>query len=243
MLATAGRRTRAARLPGAPQFGHGRRRGSVYNRVVSPLSQTAVLAVLAVGALAIFSSERRIGWMHAIAKPLATALLVLIVGWPRTRLAVWVDVGIALSVVGDVALLDQGDTAFIVGLAAFLLAHLAYVVGFIGAAGWAPWLALVVLLAGATTTTMLRAIWPGTAGMHAPVVAYGLAITAMVTAAFGTLASGLAGGGAAAAGALLFYASDASLALNRFRRPIPHAPFLTLGLYWLGQIGIAIAAR
>ena len=41
----------------------------------------------------------------------------------------------------------------------------------------------------------------------------------------------------------LFYASDSSLALNRFRRPIPHAPFLTLGLYWLGQIGIALAAR
>ena len=207
------------------------------------VSPVAVLAVVAAGALAILSAERRIGWLHVVTKPLATALLFLVVGWPRGRLGAWVDAGIALSIVGDVALLNPSDGAFIAGLAAFLLAHLAYVVGFAGAAGWAPWLLAVVLATGATTARILRAIWPGTGGMHAPVVAYGLAITAMVTAAFGTVAGGLPLGWLAAAGALLFYASDASLALNRFRRPIPHAAFLTLGLYWLGQIGIALAAR
>ena len=46
-----------------------------------------------------------------------------------------------------------------------------------------------------------------------------------------------------AGGAVLFYVSDASLALNKFRRPFPHAAWLTLGVYWLGQIGIALAAR
>ena len=110
-------------------------------------------------------------------------------------------------------------------------------------ARWAAWLPLVVIGTGAVTVVILRAIWPKTVGMHPPVVAYGLAITAMVTAAFGALAGGLPGGWLAAGGALLFYASDASLALNRFRRPIPHAAFLTLGLYWLGQLGIALAAR
>jgi len=207
------------------------------------LSNAAVLAIIAVGALGILSAERRIGWLHVLTKPLATALLFAVVGWPQTRLAGWIDAGIALSVVGDVALLDHSDRAFIVVLGAFLLAHLAYVIGFAGVAGWAPWLALVVLLNGAVTVAVLRAIWPRTAGMHGPVIAYGLAITAMVTAAFGALAGGLPQGGFAALGAVLFYCSDSSLALNRFRRPIPHAPFLTLGLYWLGQIGIAIAAR
>jgi uncharacterized membrane protein YhhN len=205
--------------------------------------RVAVLAVVVAGVLAIFSAERRLRGLHVVTKPLATALLVLIVGWPRTRLAAWVTAGIALSIVGDVALLSPGDGAFIVGLAAFLLAHVAYVVGFAGTAGWAPWLPLVVVVTGAATVMILRAIWPKTAGMHGPVVAYGLAITAMVTAAFGALAGGLPGGWLAAVGALLFYASDASLALNRFRSPIPHAAFLTLGLYWIGQIGIALAAR
>jgi uncharacterized membrane protein YhhN len=203
----------------------------------------AVVAVVIVGVLAIFAAERQLRGLHVVTKPLATALLFLIVGWPRTRLGAWVDAGVALSIVGDVALLWPTNGAFVVGLAAFLLAHVAYVVGFAGAAGWALWLPVVVAGVGATTVSILRAIWPKTAGMHAPVVAYGLAITAMVTAAFGSLAGGLPLGWLASLGALLFYASDASLALNRFRRPIPHAAFLTLGLYWLGQIGIALAAR
>jgi uncharacterized membrane protein YhhN len=207
------------------------------------LPSVAVLAVVVAGVLAIFSAERALRGLHVTTKPLATALLFLIVGWPRTRLGAWVDAGIALSIVGDVALLSPGDGAFIVGLAAFLLAHVAYVLGFVSASAWAPWLGLIFLGTGFFTIRILRAIWPKTTGMHAPVVAYGLAITSMVTAAFGTVAGGLPLGWMAAVGALLFYASDASLALNRFRRPIPHAHFLTLGLYWLGQIGIALAAR
>jgi uncharacterized membrane protein YhhN len=43
-------------------------------------------------------------------------------------------------------------------------------------------------------------------------------------------------------GAVLFYISDSTLALNRFRRPIPHIAFFAIGIYWLGQLGIAIAA-
>ena len=47
----------------------------------------------------------------------------------------------------------------------------------------------------------------------------------------------------AALGATLFYIGDAGLALETFHRPIKNAPLLTLGAYWLGQLGIALAAR
>jgi hypothetical protein len=47
----------------------------------------------------------------------------------------------------------------------------------------------------------------------------------------------------ASAGATLLYLSDSSLALDRFARPIPHAAILTMGVYWLGQLAIALAAR
>jgi uncharacterized membrane protein YhhN len=202
-----------------------------------------VIAVLVVAALAVLSAERRIVWLHVPTKPLTTALLFLIVGWPATRLAWWIDAGIALSVVGDIALLSASEGAFLVGLGAFLLAHLAYVVAFAGVAVWSPHVAVVAVATITVTVFVLRAIGPGTAALRAPTIAYGVVITAMVIAASATLGGPLVGAPLAAAGATFFYASDTSLALNRFRRPIPHAPFFTLGLYWVGQIGIALAAR
>jgi uncharacterized membrane protein YhhN len=202
-----------------------------------------VLAVLVVGALAVLSAERELKWLHVPTKPLTTALLALIVGWPRTRLAVWVDVGIALSVIGDIALLGGGKGAFLAGLAAFLLAHLAYGAAFAGVAVWSPGVVVVALVMIVSTTLVLRAIRAGTVGLRGPTIAYGVVISAMVVAAWATLGGPLPTAPLAAGGAVLFYASDGSLALNKFRRPIPHAAFLTLGLYWIGQIGIALAAR
>jgi uncharacterized membrane protein YhhN len=212
-------------------------------RPVYDLSVAPVIAVLIVAALAVFSAERRIVWLHVPSKPLTTALMFLIVGWPATRLAWWIDAGIALSVVGDIALLGSGEVAFLVGLGAFLLAHVAYVVAFAEVAVWSPHVAVVAVVTVAVTALVLRAIRPGTAGLRAPTIAYGVVISAMVIAASATLGGPLAAAPLAAGGATFFYASDVSLSLNRFRRPIPHAAFFTLGLYWIGQIGIALAAR
>jgi uncharacterized membrane protein YhhN len=202
-----------------------------------------VVAVLVSGALAIFAAERGLGWLHAAAKPLATLLLLAVVGWPRGRFATWVDVGIAFSVLGDVALIWTGQRAFLIGLAAFLLAHLAYVMAFAGVASASPYVLVVAVVVLTATAVVLRAIWRGAAGMHAPTVAYGAVISAMVIAASATVGGRFAPGPLAAAGAALFYASDASLAINRFRRPIAHSAFWTLGLYWIGQLGIALSAR
>src|ERR1700722_17412560 len=146
-------------------------------------SMAPVIAVLVVAALAVFSAERRIVWLHVPSKPLTTALLFLIVGWPTTRLAWWIDVGIALSVVGDIALLSSGEGAFLVGLAAFLLAHVAYVVAFVGVAVWSPHVAVVAVLTVGATLFVLRAIGPGTTRLRAPTIAYGVVISAMVIAA------------------------------------------------------------
>jgi uncharacterized membrane protein YhhN len=202
-----------------------------------------VAAVVVSGALAILGAERRLAWLHVPFKPLATVLLLAVVGWPATPLAWWVEAGIALSVVGDIALLWSGGRAFLVGLTAFLLAHLAYVMAFAGVAVWSPHVPVVAAVTVAATTLMLRAIWRGAVGMHGPIVAYGVVISTMLIAASATVGGPLPAAGLAAAGAALFYLSDATLALNRFRRPVPHLAFWTLGVYWMGQLGIALAAR
>ena len=92
------------------------------------------------------------------------------------------------------------------------------------------------------TAALLRKLWGGAVEMRVPLVGYAAALALMVVSAFAAFPPG----GvplSAALGAGLFYVSDASLALNLFSRPIQWAPLLTLGVYWLGQLGIALAAR
>jgi alkenylglycerophosphocholine hydrolase len=201
-----------------------------------------LVAMWVTSTLAILGHERRITWLAVVFKPLTTLLLFAVIGWPTTTFAWFVTGGVALSVIGDVALLSESNRAFMVGLAAFLLGHVAYVIAFLGVAVWSPHVAVVAVIVLASTLLLLRAIWKGAAGMRGPTIAYAAVISTMVISAWGTVGGPLASAPFAAVGAVLFYISDSSLALNRFRRPIPHVTFLALGVYWIGQLGIAIAA-
>jgi uncharacterized membrane protein YhhN len=201
-----------------------------------------LLAMWVTSTLAILGHERRITWLAVLFKPLTTLLLFAVIGWPTTTFAWFVTGGVALSVVGDVALLSESNRAFIVGLAAFLLGHVAYVIAFLGVAVWSPHVAVVAVIVLASTLLLLRAIWKGAGGMRGPTIAYAAVISTMVISAWATVGGPLTSAPFAAVGAVLFYISDSSLALNRFRRPIPHVAFLALGVYWIGQLGIAIAA-
>ena len=192
--------------------------------------------------LALVGAEKKIAWLHVVFKPLTTLLLLAVVGYPETTFARWIAAGIVLSAVGDVALLWNGNRAFIVGLVAFLLAHVAYVIAFLGVAVWSPHVAVVAVIVSAASLLLLRATWKGAAGLHAATIAYAVVITAMVVAAWATIGGPVAMAPAAAVGAVLFYISDSSLALNRFRSPVKHIIMLAIGVYWLGQLGIAIAA-
>lgn len=192
--------------------------------------------------LAIIGAEKRVPWLVVVFKPLTTLLFFAVIGSPQSTFARWVTAGIALSVVGDVALLSETNRAFIIGLAAFLLAHIAYVIGFLGIAVWSPHVAIVAIATILSSILLLRATWKGAAGMHPATIAYAAVITTMVVSASATVGGPLLMAPYAAVGAVLFYISDSSLALNRFRRPVPHIALWAMGVYWLGQLGIAIAA-
>jgi uncharacterized membrane protein YhhN len=207
-----------------------------------PLSPLPIVAYLASAALAIYGFERRRRWMEVVFKPLTTALLLAVMGPPRSTFGGLMVASVVASVAGDAVLLRPEPAAFLVGLGLFLGAHVTYVVAFATVAAWsgASWAGLAIV--AVATPLLLRTLWPGVAGLRAPVVAYAAAVSAMVVAAFSTLGSPLPGAPLAAAGSLLFYASDSSLAINKFVRPIRHAGFFTLGLYWLGQLGIVLTA-
>jgi uncharacterized membrane protein YhhN len=202
-----------------------------------------IVAFVLSGALAIFGAEAGIPIVQIIFKPICTVLLFLIVGLPRTRYAKLVAAGVFFSLVGDVALLSDSNLFFIIGLAGFLLAHVAYSVGFFMKAVWSLRMLAFAAVVGGATIALVMTVAPGAQGLLLPVILYGIAISTMVVGAFSCIGGKLPIAGLAAAGAVLFYISDSSLAINRFYVPIPHMAYLTLGVYWLGQLGIALTGR
>jgi uncharacterized membrane protein YhhN len=211
------------------------------------LATTLFLASAVIGVVAAERGWRRCLWW---AKPVTTLLLFAVLG-PAIGdggFAGWIAAGVALSVVGDTALLFETERSFMFGLVAFLGAHGLYTVAFLTMSKAANGAAVGLYAAamGAVTVVLLGRLWRGAGSLRIPVIIYGAAIATMAVSAFATISGGGLGPAAsrlAALGALLFFVSDACLALSKFSKPIRHSAVLTLGVYWLGQLGIAWAAR
>lgn len=205
------------------------------------------LFAIAVG-LALASAEGRRPVVFGLAKPTATLTLLGITGTDGNATVMLVVVGIVLSTAGDIALLSERTVAFVTGLFLFLLAHVAYAGAFLLTGGAGPlWTPLVgVAVFGGASGWLVKRLWvPAGRVMRVPLLIYAAAISAMAASAFSTLAGNWpsAAAASAATGALLFYFSDVNLAWNRYVERYRRGQTLTLGLYWGGQLGIALAAR
>lgn len=174
---------------------------------------------------------------EAWAKPLVLSALVvaaLVLGAASTAAGLWLLVALVFGLAGDVALLSDSLPRFRIGVWAFLVGHLAYVACFawlgLTAPGWS-WVGLVVLAVALFAT---RGVVPAThrlAGraLSVPVAVYSLVIGAMLVCAWFT------GIPLVALGATVFVASDATLSIDRFVRPVSHARLILMVTYHLGQ--------
>ena len=146
-------------------------------------------------------------------------------------------VALALSLAGDVFLMLPSD-AFVLGLGSFLLAHVAYIAGFIAGGDMGrvglPVAAASVAVAGAAAGGRIVIAMQRTGGnsLILPVVVYMLAISTMTTCALAT------GRVPAALGGVLFFVSDSLIAENRFVRPLRWAPVAIIVTYHLAQTGL-----
>ncbi|GAB4503362.1 MAG: hypothetical protein Fur0043_03540 [Anaerolineales bacterium] len=197
-------------------------------------------------ALALWKDWPKLEW---IAKPAVMVCLfvwlVLTVGLQGALL--WFGLGVLFSLVGDVALM-MVDRFFVAGLGAFLLAQMAYLVGFntpLPAAATVWGLGIAVVL-GLSAARVMRPIIGGVRkkgqnGLVVPVILYSIAITLMLLSALLTLFRPDWKSNAASlvsVGAFSFYLSDIVLAWNRFVTPIQRGRVINIVLYHLGQIAI-----
>ena len=150
----------------------------------------------------------------------------------------WFVAALALSMLGDIFLMLPQDL-FVPGLASFLLAHVAYVVGLRlhggSAAAWALSAVAVLVVDAVLARPVLVAVRRRHADVFGPVVAYVVVISAMVSAAIAT------GNVLAAVGAALFFMSDTLIAWNRFVEPKPWMPLAIIVTYHLGQTGLVLS--
>jgi uncharacterized membrane protein YhhN len=173
----------------------------------------AAVAVLLAGE---WRGSRPLVW---IAKPLASAAFVwtaIGAGAPGSGHGRFVLAGLALCACGDVLLIPRGSQrAFVAGIGAFLLGHVAYAAGFL----WQG-VAVTALLAAGVAGAFVGILvlrWLGPllpADLRRPVRAYVAVILAMVACAVGAAVAGAPA--IAAAGAVAFAASDLSVARDRF---------------------------
>lgn len=202
------------------------------------LSAAAVIC----GALYIWTTDAGTQLQRYLFKPLTTGLILLVaLTLPEPVTVLYrglIATGLLFSLAGDVLLMLPGDL-FEWGLASFLIAHLFYIGAYLsrGNAHF-HWLAVLPFVLGGTA--LLYQLWPHTGALRIPVVVYAAVLMAMgwqateLWRAMRDTAALLA-----MIGAILFLASDAILALDRFRSAIPQRNLAIMGTYYAAQLLIA----
>jgi uncharacterized membrane protein YhhN len=207
-----------------------------------------ILALLAAAgeAVAVLRNNQKLEYF---AKP-AVIVCLLIWLYFSTGLqgnALWFGLGLLLSLVGDVVLINPSDRMFILGLVTFLFTHIFYLIGFkaelMNFTAWSFVLAFFIFINGfrllrriVATMRLKRETW-----LVNPVIVYSLLISLMLYAAMSTIFDPEWKTSAAffvSAGAFLFYISDLILAWNKFVSPFRNAHILNIVTYYLGQIGL-----
>ena len=172
-------------------------------------------------------------------KPLAlTALIAVALALePADQLVrAWFVIALVCSLAGDAFLL-YGERYFVLGLASFLLAHLAYTFGFVAFdewswAGFAVGAIMMAVLAVAVGMRIVGAARRKERVLGPAVTGYLVAISVMFCAAMAT------GSTWAIIGATLFVASDSVLGWRQFVAEARWMPVVIMVTYHLGQAGL-----
>ena len=184
------------------------------------------------------ASSPSLRWFKMLASTgfIAIALSVGALSDPYGRIVL---AALMLSWLGDLLLTFTSRSAFLSGLVAFLLGHVAYSVAF-GTLGVNP---LIGAIAAAAVAIIAVFVWrwlaPHVGDMATPVVAYVVVISVMVVLAFGAFGDGATW--LIPVGATLFFISDLFVARNQFVARETVNRMWGLPLYYLAQVLLALS--
>lgn len=160
-----------------------------------------------------------------------------------TNLKKWIVAALFFSWIGDVLLIFQEDKSifFLLGLSAFLIAHIFYIVFFHSVRLKENirsnlWLLLIVVIYYAVLISVLS---PHLGDMKLPVRIYGIIISFMFMLAMHMLfIKNKTAGRWMMGGAFLFVVSDSILAINKFYQSFEWAGIIIMLTYALAQLFI-----
>jgi uncharacterized membrane protein YhhN len=201
----------------------------------------ALTLVVAAGDWLAVATGRRAG--EYLCKPLTMVLLIaaaLRLDVSSNAVLVAFVAALVFSLIGDVFLMLPNERWFVFGLGAFLVGHLAYVVGLwcqgVSVEAFVIGLIVVGVAVVVLGRRILRAVADSDeAELIVPVGVYIGVISLMVASAIGTRNP------FAIVGASLFYCSDALIAWNKFVKTYPWGRIAVIVTYHLGQIGLVLS--
>ena len=165
----------------------------------------------------------------------------------KNDLKKWIIIALLFSWLGDVLLMLQGDNSifFLLGLSAFLLAHVFYILFFhfvrVRENVKSRWYLLLIVVIYYALLISILSPWLGE--MKLPVRIYGIVISFMFMLAMHMLFSKNKNAGLwMMAGALLFVISDSVLAINKFYQSFEMAGIVVMITYGLAQFFITEGA-
>jgi uncharacterized membrane protein YhhN len=208
--------------------------------VVRTASRVLLGAYLLVAAAQVLAQVMDLEALYLLTKPLLMPLLLgfLVASAPlEGRLLRATAAALVWSWLGDLALMPEGDVWFLLGLLAFLLAHVCYLVGFATTYAGGPVDDNVLLLVpyAAWFLLLLVVLGPDLGAMLVPVAVYGVVLCAMAALATGVNAT-------TAVGAVVFVVSDSILAATALtdRFAFDGDGAVVMLTYCLGQLLIVL---
>ncbi|MCB0661244.1 MAG: lysoplasmalogenase [Saprospiraceae bacterium] len=182
---------------------------------------------------------------HRVLKPVTTILIIVLalLAFPDVPQPFYTCllIGLIFCLAGDVFLMFE--KYFVFGLAAFLVGHVLFIIGFTQFNGFLvnPWVIVPLLLFGFGYYYFL---WPDLKKLAIPVAFYFIAILLMDLQAISLyVLKGSTPFLLIMLGALLFTFSDSMIALRKFKKPFKNSEWWILSTYWIAIYMLAYSAH